>query len=127
MSNTGALLVLAISAGLTACAGSIRTPEGDRMRLRSEEFAAYAEDVFRQQNEVLDALAFALDEQPDEPRLLRAEDSVLEACAGLNEMAVRRRDAESVRPLRGLRVARRIPECARAAAQASELLRTLEP
>jgi hypothetical protein len=114
MSKLAALLLVSC-VGLAGCAPGIRVPDGERMRLRSDEFAAYAEAVFRKQNEALDALAFALDEQPDDLRLLRAEDDVLEACLGLNEIAVRRRDARSTRPLRELRAARRVPDCARAA------------
>jgi hypothetical protein len=117
-----ALLLPIVSAGLASCAGTVTTADGDRLALRSQEFAAYAQTVFRLQNAVLDALSFALDEDPGDERLLAAEERVLDACAGLNDFAVRRRDGEAVRPLRGLRTARRVPECDAAAAQASELL-----
>jgi hypothetical protein len=120
MSKTSVALLA--SAALTACAGGVTTAEGDRLGLRSDEFAAYAESVFRRQNVVLDALAFALDERPGDERLLLAEERVLEACAGLNEIAVRRRAGEAVRPLSGLRAARRVPACESAASQAAELL-----
>ena len=122
MSKTAVALLTVATAALFGCAGSVRTAEGDRLGLRSDEFAAYAQEVFRLQNVVLDALSFELDERPDETFLLLAEERVLEACAGLNEVAVRRRDREAVRALRGLRVARWVPECESAASQAADLL-----
>jgi len=122
MSKASGALLLAAMAALAGCAGSVMTAEGDRLGLRSDEFAAYAESVFRRQNVVLDALSFALDERPGDERLLLAEERVLDACAGLNEIALRRRAGEAVRPLSGLRAARRVPACESAASQAAELL-----
>lgn len=115
------LLFLA-AAGLTGCGGSLMTADGDQLRLRSDEFAAYAERVFRFQNEVLDALAFALDERPDDMGLVTAEDEVLRTCAGLNDIALRRQRGEGTRPLRDARTARSVPECETAAAEAAALL-----
>jgi hypothetical protein len=43
--------------------------------------------------------------------LAAAEDALLEACAGLNELATLRRDGENVGARRGARNARSVPGC----------------
>ncbi|MGD8324092.1 MAG: hypothetical protein PVF50_06970 [Gammaproteobacteria bacterium] len=113
-------------AGLAGCAGIV-TADGTAMRPGSAAFTAYAERVFRLQNQVLDALAFALEAQPDEMTLIAAEDSVLRACAGLNEIAVRRQRGAAARVLRDARTARRIPECEAAAIAAADRLAPSDP
>ena len=117
------LTVAALAAtGLTGCAVGVTTADGSRMGLRSAEFADYAEGVFRLQNEMLDALAFALEERPDDVALITAEDKVLDACAGLNDIAVRRQRGEGTRPLRDARAGRAMPQCEAAAVAAAKLL-----
>ncbi len=123
MSKSLTALLLLAAPGLAGCAGSLLTADGERLRLRSEAFAEYAEGVFRLQNEVLDALAFALDERPEDSALVAAEDHVLEACAALNGAALRRQRGDGTRPLRDLGAARSVPECEAAAAMAAEQLR----
>lgn len=125
MSKMWTRLILLAVAGLPGCAGSLTAADGQRMRLQSDEFAQYAERVFRLQNEVLDSLTFALDEHADEMSLSAAEDEVLGACAGLNDMAVRRRSGGGQRPLRDLRAARAVPDCEVAAHAAARLLDSL--
>lgn len=117
-----AALVLAVVSGCAA----VTTAEGERLALGSDEFAAYVERVFREQNRVATALAFALeDAQPASARfeaLSAAEDTLLAACADLNALAAARRDGERLGPLKGLRAARGAPECERAASSADDLL-----
>lgn len=107
---------------LSGCAGSLITGDGEQLRIGSAAFAEYAEQVFRDQNEVLDRLAFALDGHPENAALIAAEDQVLAACQGLNEIAVRQQRGEGIRPLRDARTARAVPVCEEAAAAAAELL-----
>ena len=107
---------------LGACATAVTTGSGTRLALRSAQFATYAEDVFRLQNEVLDALAFVLDDAPDTPAAVLHEDELLTACTGLNEIAVRRRDGGGVRPLRDAATARSVPQCEAAALSAADWL-----
>ena len=70
-----------------------RRPTASAFRLRPREFRAYVERVFREQNRVADELAFAL-EAPGAERaeLGAAEQRLLDACAGVNELATARRD-----------------------------------
>lgn len=110
------------AATLGGCAGTLMTTDGQRLRLRSEEFAQWAEDVFRLQNRVLDALAFALDAQPDAPELLQAEERVLDACADMNELARRRQRGAGTRVFEDLGAARSVPACEAAAAAAAQTL-----
>ena len=84
-----ALCALSCSSG---CA-TVATADGERLRLASADFREYVERVFREQNRVADELAFAL-EAPGAERgeLGGAEQRLLDACAGVNELATARRD-----------------------------------
>lgn len=91
------------------------TADGERLRLRSAEFRAYVERVFREQNRVADAVAFALDAPGAEvPQLAAAEQELLAACAGVNELATARRDQQQLGMRASLRAARSVPDCERA-------------
>ena len=124
MSKPLIILVFFSLAAVSGCAGTLATASGERLRISSAEFAEYAEEVFRLQNEVLDELAFALDEGPDDIGLLNAEERVLEACSEINEVAVRRQRGGGVRPLRDMEAARTVPACEAAAVMASETIRS---
>jgi len=118
-------LVLAVLAG---CA-TVSTADGDRLALTSQEFRAYVERVFREQNRVADELAFAL-EAADGARneLAVAEQRLLDACAGVNELATARRDEVGLGVRRSLGAARSVPECEKATqAVAATLARERAP
>ena len=124
MSKPLIFLLFLAAAVLSGCAGSLATADGERLRISSAEFADYAEQVFRLQNEVLDALAFALDDYPDDIGLLNAEEAVLEACVEINELAVRRQRGGGTRVVRDMRAAQGVPACDAAAVMASEVVRS---
>jgi len=92
------------------------------MGIRSDTYAEYVRGVFRQQSEVSDAILFALDEaDPGSERyaeLDAADLDILTACRGINELATDRRQGG----LAGLKRARQVPECERAAGEAEALL-----
>ena len=81
--------------------------------MKSSAFQDYVERVFREQNRWATELLHAQDEAEgdDYAALVRAEDSLLAACAGLNELAAARRDARDLGPLRQAKLARSAPEC----------------
>lgn len=114
-----ALFLLALPAG---CA-SVATSDGERLSLASEEFRAYVERVFREQNRVADEVAFAL-EAPGGQRteLAAAEQRLLDACAGVNELATARRDQQRLGLRRSAAAARTVPQCEAAARAANALL-----
>jgi hypothetical protein len=99
---------------LQGCA-AVPTADGERLELASPEFRAYVERVFREQNRVADAVAFALEEEDSDAGLAAAEQRLLAACAGVNELATARRDDSALGLRRSLRAARTVPECERAA------------
>jgi hypothetical protein len=103
----GALLAL------QGCA-TVPTADGARLKLASPEFRAYVERVFREQNRVADAVAFALEDDGSGTELAAAEQRLLAACAGVNELATARRDDSALGLRRSLRAARTVPECERA-------------
>lgn len=98
---------------LAGCA--VSTAGGERLKLRSAQFRDYVEGVFREQNRVADALAFEL-EAPGaaSAELAAAEDELLGACAGVNELATARRDDRRLGIGRSVRAARSVPDCERA-------------
>ena len=107
---------------LSGCA-AVPTADGQRLKLRSAEFRDYVERVFREQNRIADALAFALEVQgsPD-AGLAAAEQQLLEACAGVNELATARRDQRRLGLRSSVRAAKSVPDCERAALAAEARL-----
>jgi hypothetical protein len=94
------------------------------LRLTSPEFRAYVERVFRDQNRIADELAFALEGPSSDAALARAEERLLAACAGVNELATARRDDAELGVRASVRAARTVPGCEDAArAAAAELAR----
>ena len=119
-----ALPLTAAAALLSACA--VTTADGTRLGLASSEFRAYIERVFRDQNKIASDLAFALDDATASggaapPALAAAEDALLQACAGVNELATSRRDQQNLGVRKSASAARSAPDCERAtrAAQAA--------
>jgi hypothetical protein len=107
-------LLLMAALALAGCA-SVTSADGQRMALTSEEFRAYVERVFREQNRLADELAFALEEPAaDTARLAAAETDLLEACALLNALATARRDEQPLSLMQRARAARSAPRCERA-------------
>lgn len=106
--------LVAVTLALVGCA-SITTADGARLGLASPEFRAYVERVFREQNRVADALAFAI-EAPGarSSSLAAAEATLLDACARVNELATARRDERRLKITAQVRAARSVPDCERA-------------
>jgi hypothetical protein len=96
---------------LAGCA-AVQTVDGERLALTSPEFRAYVERVFREQNRVATEVAFAL-EAPGaaQAQLSAGEQRLLEACAGVNELATARRDERPLGARRSLDAARMVPTC----------------
>src|SRR4051812_5468360 len=107
-----ALLILPALAGVGGCA-TVTTVDGQRIGLTSAEFRAYVERVFRDQNRVASDLGFALEDRTD-PALAVAEDDLLAACAGVNELATLRRDDQRPGLKRGSAAAHTVPRCEQA-------------
>jgi len=120
-------LALAAAAALpVACA--VTTADGTRLGLTSSEFRAYVERVFRDQNKVASDLELALDDATASggsapPELAAAEDALLEACSGVNELATSRRDQADLGVRKSASAARRAPDCERATRAAQTALR----
>jgi hypothetical protein len=111
---------------LAGCATAVTTADGQRLKISTPEFRAYVEGVFRAQNRVATDLGFALEDAADGSReaatLSAAEDTLLGACADLNELATLRRDDRH--PGLGLRLdtARSAPRCEAATRDAERAL-----
>ena len=121
MSADRAAALVAAATLLAACA-SVTTADGSRLAFASEEFRAYVERVFRSQNEVASKLAFALEDVGtsggEGSPLAAAEDALLGACEGLNELATSRRDEQRLGLRRSAEAARKAPDCERATSAA---------
>jgi hypothetical protein len=125
MKGTRARLLVATLA-LQGCA-AVPTADGAELALRSPEFRAYVERVFREQNRVADELAFAIEAAPARAEPAAAEQALIEACAGVNELATARRDDRRLGPRKRLAAARSVPECERATQSAAALLNRQRP
>ena len=117
---------LAAAVSIAGCA-AITTADGNRLGLGSDEFRAYVERVLREQNKTASDLAFALDDAtgvggPEPRELAGAEEALLAACAGLNELATSRRDAQHLGIHRSAAAARSAPDCERATRAAKAVL-----
>jgi len=113
---------LAATATVSACAAVV-TVDAERLRLASPEFRAYVERVFREQNELADRFAFAAEDQPSAAEaLVTAEQTLLGACAGVNELATARRDSRRLGMRRSLDLARSVPGCEQATRLAATAL-----
>ena len=108
---------------LPGCA-TVVTADGESLGPTSDEFRAYVERVFREQNRVSDELAFALESVPAPAELVAAEQVLLAACADINELATARRDEQRLGLGHRARAARSVPDCERAARSAAA---TLDP
>jgi hypothetical protein len=110
LSRSAVVLALVHLAGCAA----VPTADGQRLRLGSAEFRDYVERVFREQNRVADAAAFALDAPgAQDGELAAAEQELLAACAGVNELATARRDQRPLGLRTSARAARTVPDCER--------------
>ena len=114
------LHILAALAGVAGCA-AVTTVDGERLGLTSAEFRAYVERVFREQNSVASDLGFAIEDRTD-PALAAAEDQLLAACAGVNELATLRRDDQRPGLKRGSAAAHTVPRCEQATRDARAAL-----
>ena len=114
---------------LAGCA-AVTTLEGERLAMTSPEFRAYVESVFREQNRVATSLLLALESADLTPRaaaaLEDADAGLLGACAGLNEIAIVRRDGRELERLEAARFARQAPECERATRAAEGALDAID-
>jgi hypothetical protein len=118
--------LLAATLALQGCA-AVPTAGGEELSLRSPEFRDYVERVFREQNRVADELAFALEAAPARAEPAAAEQALIEACAGVNELATSRRDDRRLGLRKRLAAARSVPDCERATQSAAALLSRERP
>ncbi len=97
---------------LAGCA--VLTADGERLALTSPAFRSYVERVFREQNRIADQFAFALEGESAAPAVVTAaEQSLLDACAALNELATARRDEQHLSLRQRSTAARSAPMCER--------------
>ena len=119
------LCLLVLVAALSACT-AVTTAGGRHLRVTSEAFRSYVESVFREQNRVETKLSFALAgsalSDADRTALQEADTALLDACAGLNEIATSRENQERMGKLRQLRAARRAPVCEKTTERARDVL-----
>jgi hypothetical protein len=118
LSLIGRAALLIVTLAVQACV-AVSTADGQRMALTSPAFRSYVERVFREQNRVADQIAFALEAADSSPALEAAEQALIDACAGVNELATARRDDRRLGLRRTSHDARSVPACERATAAAT--------
>jgi hypothetical protein len=109
---------------LAGCASTVTATDGRTLRLNSPEFRVYVERVFRDQNAVATALAFAQDEASGDryDTLLEFEDALLTASAELNALAAARRDCRALGVREQARMATTAPGCEATTQEIQEVL-----
>ena len=115
-------LVVACALVLGAGCVSVTTADGEKVGLASAEFREYVERVFREQNRVADDIAFALEAPGSHEELEAAEQDLLAACAGVNELATARRDQQRLGMRASAQAARTVSDCERATRAAESRL-----
>ena len=120
--RVGATVVALVLSGCAA----VTTADGERLALTSPEFRSYVERVFREQNRLADELAFAAENGKGGTAIAAAEDALLEACAGVNELATSRRDDRKLGLQRSAAAARSVPQCETASRSAAAALAARE-
>jgi hypothetical protein len=111
------LCVLLLLVATGGCSMRVITADGTEMGVRSAEFSAYVERVFRAQNRVAGELGFALldaelaGDDAAVASLEAAEAALLAACQALNELAVTHRDGDRMPRMQALAAARTAPGC----------------
>lgn len=104
------------------------------MRANSQEFRDYARQVFETHNEAVTTIAYALDDLESDPDqidryngIVDADDRMMGACAGLDKLAIARRDDKQLGMSELAGVASSVPDCERATAQATRLISDASP
>ena len=113
---------------LSACATvDVHYPDGHSERMSKAEFKAYAERVFRHQNQVVDRLIradTAFEGQEDEPdaRLLHAEEAMEDACRPLIDLVSAKAEGRKLKLADKLEMPSAAPACERAVQDVEALL-----
>lgn len=119
---------MALAVLLSACTTvDVRYPDGHSERMSKAEFKAYAERVFRHQNQVVDRLIHAdtaFEEQEVEPdaRLLRAEEAMEDACRPLIKLVSAKAERRKRELADKLEMPSAAPACERAVEEVEALL-----
>lgn len=110
-------VVICLLAGCASLAG----------RHKDESFETYAERVFRHQNQVGNRLLLMLMDYTDDPRLLQAEQRLLEACQELNNMAIRKMQRQTTNPVTQYKTRLSVKECDRVSRDTEKILNDYAP
>lgn len=113
---------------LGGCATTVRTLDGEPIRVGSERFREHALAVFKRQNSTLTAIFDAFEQADDEEasRLDSAEQRMIEACESLNSAAASQRDGESLGVGVLLGISSTIRPCDEATFNADQLVREIQ-
>ncbi len=122
---------VALACLLTAGCMTQVTPDGRRLRVDSDEFRDYAQEVFRRHNHALSELMriqpVAGDESGRLTQIENAEAEMLRQCEKLNQLAVAARDQRSDGPARTVELARSVASCDRSTRSVETLLDEISP
>lgn len=115
---------------LAACRSvDVHYPDGHHERMSKKQFKAYAEQVFRRQNRVVDRLiradsGFEGDSIEPDARLLRAEEAMEDACRPLIDLVSAKAEKRRMKLADKLEMPNAAPACDRAVQAVEALLPT---
>ena len=114
---------LMIVALLGGCASvDVHYPDGHRARMSKAAFKVYAEQVFRYQNRIVDRLIRADEQGEPDARLLRAEETMAEACRPLIALVSAKAEHRALEMSDKLEMPRAAPACEQAVVAVDALL-----
>jgi len=122
------LIIVALSQIVSGCVSTVKTLDGESLRVGSPEFRDHAEAVFKRNNSTLTELfeAFELASDEDAARLDLAEQRLIEACETLNRAAAAQRDGQKLGTSTLLTISSTIRPCDEATFETDQLIREIK-
>jgi hypothetical protein len=124
-SRTPWLMLVVVLGGCASV--DVHYPDGRRMYMSKAQFKAYAERVFRHQNQVVDQLIAADERGEPDARLLDAEETMEEACRPLITLVSAKAEHRALEISDKLAMPRAVPACEQAVAAVDALLSQAPP
>jgi len=121
-------LIPAAALLLSGCTSvTTHKPTGEEVTMSQEEFARYAEHVFRHHNQVMtELIESSLERAEQDPgeakKLSKAESAMINVCEPLNEMVSETMSGESAGLKLKLKLADTVPACEKASQEVEELM-----
>lgn len=127
MLRSTSLIIAVLSLIVSGCVSTVKTLDGEQLRVGSPQFRDHALAVFKRNNSTLTEL-FDVFEQANEEEAAKldlAEQRMIEACEALNSAAAAQRDGNKLDARTLLTISSTIRPCDEATFEADQLIREI--